>query len=1006
MPKKVARRMISASSSSSQQQQKQMETNNDAVEVVKENKVSGTTRSGRQRMAIHAFLKKKNPPIGSEHAEQQCLQEAALEKSTSINELPREPAGDNGVDLEITMETSGRNSSSSSSISVENENNSEFEFEDFISEGSVYTPNLDCDSDDSDCSIIEEPNPPCTITSTYPLFQKHLKRAIPSKESPMLQSQSDRIHSNAANGAKQRKIPTIEPLDATPPQVATCEIRAAGAAVMEIPSSSSIMTPRSRSSAVGGSVVWNFYSVDKLDQSKATCKICNKKISRGKAGSNLGTTSLRSHMNSRHKVIWDRYLNKNLALSTERNTNVMLPPTANDDGFNNTSRSSCSSSNQLLSNLVPSSGSTAVSKRQSTLQVAFESGQKYPPNHERVRQINFKVAKMLAIDMLPFKFVEGQGFRELMQSVVPRWQIPSRHYFSRKGVPEIHKIVLQNVGKQLEMSECNKVHITTDMWTSPQGADYMTVTAHWVSFAVSNDSNEYVSSRPMRRISYRKHATLCMNSFERKNHNAANILNKLNEVINDWFLPRSLTVGFVASDNGSNIVCALKNGQMIHVPCFAHILNLVVNKFLSDSTHIHDMLNASRKICSHFHRSYHAQNSLLTLQENNNLPRHQLIIDVSTRWNSTFDMLQRLYEQRKAIIEYLMTLRKTLDGVHLTSAQWHLMSDVCKVLQPFKEATLMVSEQDASLSQVLPLISLLETRLSSLHQVQDNCLSDSAEDENDIELFDLAQLGRKLILCLLKDPRIISIKKRDEYLLATLLDPRFKGQMYNFVDGKEHTVERCKGVLIYKVKQEIEINQRANSNNSTNQSSSSCTGSGRTSFPDCNSSESDSISDNSVCGGNSTNSLWGLFGKYGIMATGQDARLHEDNQCSAVQMVTAYMLDNTFIEPRSDPLSYWKSKKILWPELSHIAFQYLSCPPTSVQSERVFSAAGSVVTDHRNRLSSVNVDRLTFLKMNQHWIPEQHQLEAIRQNTTGSSDTDDDDPSEQRPIVFAVDTNM
>ena len=48
--------------------------------------------------------------------------------------------------------------------------------------------------------------------------------------------------------------------------------------------------------------------------------------------------------------------------------------------------------------------------------------------------------------------------------------------------------------------------------------------------------------------------------------------------------------------------------------------------------------------------------------------------------------------------------------------------------------------------------------------------------------------------------------------------------------------------------------------------------------------------------------------------------------------------------------------------------ELLACPASSVLSERAFSAAGGFVTDHRARLSTDSVDRLTFIKMNQSWI--------------------------------------
>ena len=66
----------------------------------------------------------------------------------------------------------------------------------------------------------------------------------------------------------------------------------------------------------------------------------------------------------------------------------------------------------------------------------------------------------------------------------------------------------------------------------------------------------------------------------------------------------------------------------------------------------------------------------------------------------------------------------------------------------------------------------------------------------------------------------------------------------------------------------------------------------------------------------------------------------------------------------SAPFNFWVSKLSTWPELACYALEVLSCPAASVLSERVFSTAGGVITDKRSRLSTANVDKLTFIKMN------------------------------------------
>lgn len=56
--------------------------------------------------------------------------------------------------------------------------------------------------------------------------------------------------------------------------------------------------------------------------------------------------------------------------------------------------------------------------------------------------------------------------------------------------------------------------------------------------------------------------------------------------------------------------------------------------------------------------------------------------------------------------------------IDLTKAQWRIVSVWCKVLKPFEVATREVSSDTASLSQVIPLICLLQKQLEKLEELK------------------------------------------------------------------------------------------------------------------------------------------------------------------------------------------------------------------------------------------------------------------------------------------------
>ena len=79
----------------------------------------------------------------------------------------------------------------------------------------------------------------------------------------------------------------------------------------------------------------------------------------------------------------------------------------------------------------------------------------------------------------------------------------------------------------------------------------------------------------------------------------------------------------------------------------------------------------------------------------------------------------------------------------------------------------------------------------------------------------------------------------------------------------------------------------------------------------------------------------------------------------AVEAAVDAYLNEPVCGRKSNLLDYWKQ----WPVLAAMARKYLSIPPSSVPSERLFSTAGDIASDKRNRLSAEKVEML-FLNKN------------------------------------------
>ncbi|XP_073519660.1 zinc finger BED domain-containing protein 4-like [Phyllobates terribilis] len=359
--------------------------------------------------------------------------------------------------------------------------------------------------------------------------------------------------------------------------------------------------------------------------------------------------------------------------------------------------------------------STSTSHRSVQLSISqtFERKRKFAANAPQATVLNSHISRLLALEMLPFRLVEMEYFRNLMAVAVPRYSVPSRHYFAQCAIPALHKHVSQNICHAINNAVTGRVHLTTDTWTSACGQGrYISLTAHWVnilevgthsdlgtehilptpriagpmsvrvaptvysSCASSSSSSSSSCSASISDITTsvtswkhcstasakRQQAVLKLISLGDKPHTACELWTAVKEQADLWLRPLNLHPGMVVCDNGCNLVAALRRGEITHVPCLAHVLNFVVLQFLKSYPELPDLLVKVRLLSAHFQKSATASAALAVLQQRLPLPAHRLVCDVPTRWNSTLHMLQRICEQKRAVVEYQLQQGRQYSG--------------------------------------------------------------------------------------------------------------------------------------------------------------------------------------------------------------------------------------------------------------------------------------------------------------------------------------------------------
>ena len=123
------------------------------------------------------------------------------------------------------------------------------------------------------------------------------------------------------------------------------------------------------------------------------------------------------------------------------------------------------------------------------------------------------------------------------------------------------------------------------------------------------------------------------------------------------------------TDNAANIIAAVRLTGWNHFPCFAHTINLVIQDSMISVKGLQLRVKA---LVEYFHRSTVATDKFKTiqLQMDISVPRH-LVMDVVTRWNSTYFMFERMCTLQEPLKATLGVLNNPVDP--LNDVEWKIL---------------------------------------------------------------------------------------------------------------------------------------------------------------------------------------------------------------------------------------------------------------------------------------------------------------------------------------------
>ncbi|XP_054817609.1 zinc finger BED domain-containing protein RICESLEEPER 2-like [Prosopis cineraria] len=251
-------------------------------------------------------------------------------------------------------------------------------------------------------------------------------------------------------------------------------------------------------------------------------------------------------------------------------------------------------------------------------------------SHHLFNQLDCRqaIAIFVILDEMPFNIVEGDGFKEMMRRLEPRFQVPSRATVTR----DCYKLYIEEARKLKRYFKKSQIRVslTTDTWTSNQNANYMCLTAHWVD----------------EHWTYQKRI---LNFCVVENHKGETIAQEIEKCLLFWSIDKVFTITVDNASSNDTALASLKgvlrhwnglvcDGEFLHLRCCAHILNLIVSDGVKD---MHKCIEGIRNAIKYVRSSPSRFHKFKELVEKMKIDSKKLLsMDCPTRWNSTYIMLE------------------------------------------------------------------------------------------------------------------------------------------------------------------------------------------------------------------------------------------------------------------------------------------------------------------------------------------------------------------------------
>ncbi|KAH0639010.1 hypothetical protein KY285_035596 [Solanum tuberosum] len=512
-----------------------------------------------------------------------------------------------------------------------------------------------------------------------------------------------------------------------------------------------------------------------------------------------------------------------------------------------------------------------------------------------------QLAHAIILHEYPLSIVDHVGFRNFVASIQPMFKMVSRNTIKNDILKNFDN--LKSKTASLLDKVTSRVAITTDMWTSNSNKKgFMAITGHFI------DDSWSIQSHIFRFV------------YVPAPHDKDALCSALVNCLFDWNLERRISTITVDNSSTNNAMMRtlldeklnkrdlLLDGQVFHVRCAAHILNLIVQeglKVIGESIgKIRDSVLYWIGSAGRIERFEEAARLLRCSCKKN------LEYDCPTRWNSTYLMLRTALEYKEVFKK--LSLTDSNYKSYPTEEQWSHAEDVCGKLKLFYHITEQFSGTQ------YPTSSQYFTKVCEIKME----LEDWAKSFNPL----ISSMAFAMLLKFQKYWDDVHVMMG----IAAIFDPRYKMKLVEFflpqIYGKDAST-KIQEIRSHCYDLFHDYNSRLSSP--------------RGSFEVCSSSEVANLIEGD------------RLSSFDRFVASSRATMEKKSELDLY--LEESLLPRT---PSFDNLSWWKTNGLKFPTLQKMARDLLAIPVSTVASESAFSTSGRLISPHRSRLHPTTLEAL------------------------------------------------